>query len=140
MADALLTFYQNYAHWFYWLALLSVACLVVSVLLIPVIIKRLPYDYFIQIQNTHSVQIFRWRKYAFKLFANALGFFLILAGVVMLFIPGQGLLTILIGLMMLDIPGKKRLELYIVSIPAVINSLNWLRRKQGLSEFQLPQD
>ena len=60
---------------------------------------------------------------------NIIGCGLILAGLVMLFLPGQGILTLVMGLLLVDYPGKFRLERRLVKTPAILNSLNWLRRK-----------
>jgi len=54
-----------------------------------------------------------------------------LAGIAMLVLPGQGILAILGGIELMDFPGKYRLERWIVSRPAVLRSVNWLRRRMG---------
>lgn len=60
---------------------------------------------------------------------NVVGVAVIIAGVVMLFTPGQGLLTILIGLMLVTIPGKHHLMRSIVGRPAMITAMNKLRAR-----------
>jgi len=60
---------------------------------------------------------------------NALGYILIVAGIVMLALPGQGILAILIGIMLLNFPGKFRLERWIITRRPVIRSINWLRQR-----------
>ena len=60
---------------------------------------------------------------------NALGYIFIVAGIVMLALPGQGILAILIGIMLLNFPGKFRLERWIITRRPVIRSINWLRRR-----------
>jgi len=62
---------------------------------------------------------------------NLLGCVIIVAGIVMLVLPGQGILTILAGIMLLDFPGKYRLLRWIVARPQVLRTLNWLRRRAG---------
>ena len=62
---------------------------------------------------------------------NALGFILVVAGIIMLVLPGQGVFTILIGIMLLNFPGKYRLERWIVARRPVLRSINWLRRRAG---------
>jgi hypothetical protein len=64
---------------------------------------------------------------------------LVVAGLVMLVVPGQGLLTIVVGLMLLDFPGKYRLERWLATRPKVWQSINWLRRRAGYEELQRPE-
>ena len=58
-----------------------------------------------------------------------------LIGAAMLVLPGQGILTILAGVMLLDFPGRHRLVCWIVTRHAVLNSLNWVRRRAGRPEL-----
>jgi hypothetical protein len=60
---------------------------------------------------------------------NLIGYGLILAGILMLLLPGQGILTMITGLLLIDYPGKFRLERQIARQPAILKSLNWLRAK-----------
>lgn len=62
---------------------------------------------------------------------NAAGVSLVLIGILLSLpgVPGQGLLTVLVGLLLLDIPGKRRLELALVRRPAVLGTINQLRRR-----------
>ncbi|MFB3064894.1 MAG: PGPGW domain-containing protein [Planctomycetota bacterium] len=59
---------------------------------------------------------------------NLLAVVLVVAGVAMLFLPGQGILTILVGLGLLSVPGKRKLELWIVRRPAVLRAIQWTPR------------
>ena len=70
---------------------------------------------------------------------NLLGVILLIAGLVMLLVPGQGLLTIAVALILLDFPGKFRFERLARHRPAVWRlSLNWLRKCAGHEPFQKP--
>ena len=60
---------------------------------------------------------------------NVFGLVFVLMGLAMLVLPGQGILTIVIGLVLIDFPGKYKLERWIVSRRAVLNSINWLRQR-----------
>jgi hypothetical protein len=60
---------------------------------------------------------------------NAIGYSLILGGIMMLVLPGQGLFTIIIGLMLSNYPGKYSIERKFIGIPSVLKSINWLRKK-----------
>jgi len=63
------------------------------------------------------------------LIKNALGLIMIMAGIIMLLIPGQGVLTIVIGLMLLDFPGKYKLEQWAVRRGPVLRVINHARRR-----------
>jgi len=63
------------------------------------------------------------------------GLFLLICGLVMLFLPGQGLLTMLMGLSLIPFPGKKKLEKAIVARKSVRYSLNWIRMKANKKPF-----
>src|SRR5262245_38829534 len=88
-----------------WLTALSVGSLVLTAALLPVVVLRLPADYFVREHRLgHGKR--GWLDWVWHLGKNVLGGVFVLAGIVMLFTPGQGLLTILIGLLLLDFPGK----------------------------------
>ena len=65
---------------------------------------------------------------------------MILAGLVMLFTPGQGLLFILIGLMLTSFPGKKRWLQWLFRKPQVRRSVNQIRERAGQPPMQLEVD
>ena len=56
---------------------------------------------------------------------------LLVAGILMLVLPGQGILTILAALALLDFPGKRKMEMRILHRPAILKSVNWLRKRAG---------
>ena len=68
---------------------------------------------------------------------NVLGAFLIIGGLMMLVLPGQGLLTIVTGFLFVDYPGKFKLERKMVSYPAILNSLNWIRSKSNKAPLKI---
>lgn len=104
-----------------------------SLVLIPVIVVRIPRDYFAR-ENRQPNEA-RFRRPAvwitILIARNVLGAILIVAGVVMLITPGQGIVTIVIGLMLLTFPGKYRLQRWLVSRRSVRRSINWMRRRYG---------
>ncbi|WP_290538524.1 S-methyl-5-thioribose-1-phosphate isomerase [Alcanivorax sp.] len=63
---------------------------------------------------------------------------LLVAGILMLVLPGQGLLTILIALMASTFPGKYRLERAIMRRPGVFRAANWIRRKYDRTPLKHP--
>lgn len=113
-----------------YLFILSIAGFVGSLIAIPVILVRLPADYFDErrprtwMKGRHP--ILRWTGLMLK---NAVGLVFVLAGFAMLFLPGQGILTLLIGISLLDFPGKRRLERRLVYRPAVLRTINAMRAK-----------
>ncbi len=64
---------------------------------------------------------------------------LILAGILMLILPGQGILTILIGIGLSDFPKKYQLERWFAKKPTLLNSMNWLRKKANIEPLQAPK-
>ena len=68
------------------------------------------------------------------------GMGLIVAGVAMLFIPGQGVLTILIGIMLMNFPGKHALERWLIRRRPIFRSVNWMRAKSGRPPLLLPPE
>lgn len=113
-----------------WLGVLSIASLLLAALLLPVVIVRLPADYFVR---EHHIGHGRrsWLDWLWHLGKNLLGTIFLLAGIAMLVLPGQGLLTILFGILMLDLPGKRRLERAIVARPGILAIVNRMRQRRG---------
>jgi hypothetical protein len=115
----------------WWLGSLSVATFIGCLIAIPIIVVRMPEDYFarpsrrlVRLPAQHPV--LRGVLIGAK---NVLGFIFVLAGIAMLVLPGQGILTILIGLGLMDFPGKFALERRIVHTSAVLRSINWMRAR-----------
>ncbi len=114
------------------LGVASAAMLVISAMVIPYLIVRLPADFYAE--NSHRRRLFQDRPIVRSLFLtvkNIIGAFLLVAGILMLLLPGQGILTILAALALLDFPGKRKLEMWILHRPTVMKSINWLRKRAG---------
>lgn len=125
-----------------WLALVSVVTFAGSVILVPYMAVRIPADYF---QATRRGQTAWGRQHPvlrllFSLLKNLLGFLLVLAGILMLFLPGQGLLTILMGVLLMNFPGKYRLERSLVARGPVLRGINWIRLRAGGQPLQAPNE
>jgi len=108
-----------------WMMGISVVMFITTLLLVPVMVVRIPEDYFADERRRVS------DSPGMLLLKNLLGIVFILAGIAMLFLPGQGILSILIGLSLTSFPGKYRLERRLVLMPKVLSSINWLRGKSG---------
>ena len=137
---------QNLLNWadehqaiLWWTGAASVAVLVGTIFAVGVIITRLPADYFTDPDRRRD----EWNarhpalRVTLRVLKNLFGTLFLLAGIAMLFLPGQGLLTIFIGLLLLDFPGKHRLEAWLVTKPAVRKPMNWIRRKNGKPPLEL---
>ncbi len=129
--------------WLDWLALGSLASFLLGILLIPLIILRLPEDYFDH-RRRKALPLGPGRALGSRL-AHALlvlvknlsGILLVLIGIVLLVLPGQGLLSILLGISLLDFPGKYRLEQRLIRQPRLLRSINWLRRRYARPPLRL---
>lgn len=135
----MLDFFQDHSTQVYWLAGASVVMLVLGAVLAPVIVARIPADYFVrevrdETGSWHTLRIVT------RVAKNLLAVLLLAAGILMLVLPGQGILTILAALMLLEFPGKRRLELAIIRQPVVLNAVQWLRQRSGREPLTLPAD
>ncbi len=123
-----------------WLAVSSVFTFVLSLVLIPWVISRLSKDCFLRIHLNDKVSSPPTvGSILLVIFRHCLGIILLLAGLAMLFLPGQGLLTIFLGVLLISFPGKRKFILFLVFRPEVQHSLNWLRKKSGKPPFLWPK-
>jgi hypothetical protein len=113
------------------LGALSVVTFLASLLLMPILVARLPEDYFHHRRRHPEYTQVRHPLVHLSLVVlkNALGVVLLLAGIAMLVLPGQGVLTILIAIALMNFPGKFQLEKAIVRQPTVFHALNWIRAR-----------
>lgn len=120
--------------------LFSVAVLVLALLALPLLVARIPEDYFSH-PHRHRMADEARHPLVSALLAggkNLLGALLLLAGLLMLFTPGQGLLTLLVGLLLMNYPGKYALERWLVQRAGVLQALNWLRARGGRGPLLAP--
>lgn len=107
-----------------------------SMVAIPLLITRMPADYFTgDYHPTARRTPLGWLLWCLR---NLLALLLLIAGILMLVLPGQGLLTILIAIMASTFPGKYRLERAIMRRPGVFRAANWIRRKYRRTPLQHP--
>lgn len=140
LANVVTAWAEAYKEWLFALAGLSLVTLAISALVLPIVITRMRADYFLPHRDkSRSLAHQRPVIHAVGLvLKNLFGGILFLAGVLMLGLPGQGILTILIGLMLLDFPGKEKLELWLVRLPAVGKTLNWIRKRGDRPPLEFP--
>jgi hypothetical protein len=110
----------------------SMVSFVVSIVLTPWLILRIPPDYFTH-EHRHRIVA---KSHPFVRFVlvglkNVVGYVLIVAGLLLFVLPGQGLITMLVGLLITNYPGKFELERWLVMRPRVLPTLNWLRTRYG---------
>lgn len=124
---------------FWWLAAASGVTFVASLIVVPMLVVRIPADYFAHEKRPRSRLDGRSTPVRLMLvfIKNVMGVLLMLGGMAMLVLPGQGLLTLLIGFMLLDLPGKYRFEKWLVSRPRIRSAINWLRRRGGRPALEI---
>ena len=109
----------------------SVIMFIGTLILIPILIIRMPVNYF----TNEDRATWPWKRchpvicIIFMTLKNLLGAIFVIFGVIMLITPGQGLLSIIIGLTMMNYPGKYHLERWLVSHDHVRHALDWIRHK-----------
>ncbi len=125
---------------FAWIGALSLVTLIVSAIVVPIVIRRMPSDYFLEksdetdaIRSQHPVL-----RLLFHLLKNLIGGILVIGGLIMFLTPGQGLLTVVIGLVLMDFPGKKALEVKLVRFKPLNRAINWIRRRADQDPLELP--
>jgi len=121
---------KEYELLIWWATGLSIGIFIVTIIAVPCLIVNIPPNYFLHNRRTAKL----WAdqhpvvRAVLLTIKNLIGYIFIAAGIIMLAIPGQGMLTILIGIVLLDLPGKYKAERWMVRRPAVLRSINWLRR------------
>jgi hypothetical protein len=140
---------QSAAEWFrgrealwWWLFAASVAMFVLTPVAIGWIVISMPADYFAERRRRRDSP--GWQRHPVLrplvfVVKNLVGAALILAGIVMLVVPGQGALTIAVGLMLVDFPGKLSVLRSLATRKSAWRSLNWLRKKAGREPLKEPE-
>ncbi|MEX2142175.1 MAG: hypothetical protein WD894_23105 [Pirellulales bacterium] len=118
----------------------STVTFIAGLFVLPALIVRIPFDYFVRerpprlpFERHHPV--LRVVLLATK---NLLGAALIIAGVVMLVIPGPGLIAVLAGITLMDLPGKRALERWLIGLPLILTGINRLRARHGRPPLMPP--
>lgn len=125
-----------------WLAGLSLFTFIFTLVLVPVLVLRIPADYF---SHHHRHRMSASARHPLVIFLvssakNIFGIMLALAGILMLVTPGQGLITLLVGLMIMNYPGKYTLERWLIRRLHILPAMNWLRIRRGRPPLQMPSE
>lgn len=126
---------EHFQPYIEWLAAISILSFLISIICIPWYIRSLPVDYFHGLINTYRSGKITSCSLPKFIVRNLVGSILLLAGIAMLFIPGQGILTMLFGMLLMQFPGKNRLSLFLLTRPSIQRSLNWSRQKLSRPSF-----
>jgi Na+/proline symporter len=130
--------YQALLPWIPLITAIGIAMAVASTLAIPWLLVRIPADYFVSRKRPRPDRsLLGWLIWLLR---NTVAVVLLLAGILMLILPGQGLLTILIGVGISTFPGKYRLERAIMRQPGVFRAANWIRRRYHRTPIIHPDD
>jgi len=102
-----------------------------SLIAVPILVVRLPEDYF---SHEHDPELRAFganpmMRAFWVVLKNVLGIIFLLAGIVMLVLPGQGLLTMMAGLLLMDFPGKRRAVHWLLHRGSILRMMNWLRQR-----------
>ena len=124
---------------FWWIGILSMATFVGTLIVIPILVVRIPEDYFkLEKQDPdHYHGKHPVTRLIGLVVKNIIGIIFVLAGLAMLLLPGQGLVTILIGITLMNFPRKYALERHIVQQPTVLRAINWMRAKANRPTLQV---
>ncbi len=127
-------FFNAHQQLFLVVGIVSAALFVCSLVLVPIAVVNLPEDHFVKPKSIPARRTLV-RHAILLIVRNVLGIPLLLLGIVLLVLPGPGWLTILAGIALIDLPFKHKLEMKILSLPVVRNSVNAARAKRGKKPF-----
>jgi len=139
LATIVLQWVQLHRLIFWSISAVSLLLFIGTAVILPSLVARIPHNYFLPTTDRspwHASPLSG--RFVYHLIKTIAGVVLIMAGVVMIFIPGQGIITILMGIILMDFPGKRRLALRIVRNPTVLRSINWMRARSNRPPLVLP--
>lgn len=135
----LIDWFRDHSSLIYWLAVFSVVAFIGTLVSIPALVIHIPADYFLHEKRppAGSTDSGLLQHLLLKGVKNFIGVLFVMAGLVMLVLPGQGLLTILIGLMLMNFPGKYALQRTLISQKPVLAAVNRLRSRAGRPPIEI---
>jgi|TARA_S200000501_G_scaffold377531_1_gene436270 hypothetical protein len=135
--ESITEFVSNYKTYILWLATISLFVFIFSLVSIKWLVALIPTDYFVKKNISKSKKSYSLLWLMSIIVKNIIGYTLILGGILMLVLPGQGLFTILMGLILSNYPGKYTIEKRIISIPSILKTINWLRKKSNKPRLKI---
>lgn len=120
-----------------WILFGSVVMFLGSLAVLPVVIVRMPHDYFTR-KRERAAGDYGVGRLILRVIKNVVGLLIALLGVLLIFTPGQGLMTIFVGMTLLDFPGKRRAEVAVLGRPGVLGPINRLRTRLGHRPLEMP--
>jgi len=135
--ESITEFVSNYKTYILWLATISLFVFIFSLVSIKWLVALIPTDYFVKKNISKSKKSYSLLWLMSIIVKNIIGYTLILGGILMLVLPGQGLFTILMGLILSNYPGKYTIEKKIISIPSILKTINWLRKKSNKPRLKI---
>ncbi len=119
--------------------LFSAVMFVGTIIAIPIILSRLPANYFQHdLEHVWMEGYHPFLRNMGLIVKNVVGLIFLLAGIAMLLLPGQGILTMVIGISLLDFPGKRKLEHTLLTKPMIFQAMNAIREKCSKPPFDPP--
>jgi hypothetical protein len=118
---------------------LSLVLFAATAVAVPWFFCRIPADHYADKERVSLPLVARGSPWRVPLLVlkNVAGVLLVLAGVLMLVLPGQGILTLVIGLLLVDYPGKRRFQRWLVSRRPVYRAINALRKRAHRPPLEL---
>ena len=135
--ESITEFVSNYKTYILWLATISLFVFIFSLVSIKWLVALIPTDYFVKKDISKSKKSYSLLWLMSIIVKNIIGYTLILGGILMLVLPGQGLFTILMGLILSNYPGKYTIEKRFISIPSILKTINWLRKKSNKPRLKI---
>ncbi|MBN2533686.1 MAG: hypothetical protein JXB88_12390 [Spirochaetales bacterium] len=138
MINVIFMWFKEHIFILYLMGGISLFLFITTVVIVPLILIHLPPDFLINIKRKKRVEKIHFTIHILlMIIKNLIGIILVAAGVLMLILPGQGIITIFIGLILVDFPGKRKLVFYILSNPIILNTINWIRKKNRKKDLML---
>jgi hypothetical protein len=125
----------------WWTGSLSMGLFIASVILLPILLVRLPGDYLSKDRSGGNPGHLKRtpRGLLYRIARNLLGGLFVLAGIVMLVIPGQGVICIVIGLVLMDFPQKQAFLRRVVARKHVLRTINRMRSRFSRPPLRAPK-
>lgn len=121
------------------IVLISVLFWIGTLIVVPMLVVCLPGNYLTsEIGFGISLRLRPVLRYPYWILKNLFGIIFIVAGIAMLFLPGQGILTIILGLALINFPGKRKVIQRTLGHPRILSTINRLRARAHKAPLQPP--